>query len=226
MRAQSGWHPLLWNQCLNLTGPLRRQPRERVLEISIRIMPVDARWLDQAHDRRRPLAAAQRPGKQSVRSPKRPRPDQVLELVVVDVHSTIFQVARERCPAFMAVSRVLAANPRAQVRVEPIHPCNFSAMETCGSCRSRQRSSSPISGACRSTSYRPPIECKACSANWLLFAACRSKNLRRAWAMQPISVIPNWKLALYPAKPSQTNLPFHGARKFRVFSQARLGLKS
>ena len=33
-------------------------------------------------------------------------------------------------------------------------------------------------------------------ANWFLFATCRSKNLRRAWAMQPISVMPCSKLAL------------------------------
>ncbi len=45
-------------QSLDLACSLRRQPRQYILEISIRIMPVDARRLDQAHDRRRPLAAA------------------------------------------------------------------------------------------------------------------------------------------------------------------------
>ncbi len=34
---------------------------------------------------------------------RRSRPDQVLDLVVVDGHSTIFQVARQRYPAFEAV---------------------------------------------------------------------------------------------------------------------------
>ncbi len=35
--------------------------------------------------------------------------------------------------------------------------------------------------------------------HWLLLAACRSKNLRRAWARQPASVTPRPKLTLYPA---------------------------
>lgn len=50
-------------QLLDLAGPLRRQPRQHILEISIWIMPIDARRLDQAYDRCRPLAAAQRPCK-------------------------------------------------------------------------------------------------------------------------------------------------------------------
>ncbi|SDB10699.1 hypothetical protein SAMN03159382_00478 [Pseudomonas sp. NFACC23-1] len=43
-------------QLLDLTGSLRWQPREHILEISKRIMLIDGRRLDQAHDRRRPLA--------------------------------------------------------------------------------------------------------------------------------------------------------------------------
>ena len=73
-------------QSLDLAGPLRRQPRQHIFEISIRIVPINARRLDQAHDRRRPFAAAQRPGKSPVRPPKRPRPDQVLDLIVGDGH--------------------------------------------------------------------------------------------------------------------------------------------
>lgn len=45
-------------QLADLAGPLRWQPRQHVLEISIRGMPIDARRLDQAHDRRSPLSAA------------------------------------------------------------------------------------------------------------------------------------------------------------------------
>lgn len=65
------------------------------------------RRLDKAQDRCRPLAAVQRPGKQPIRTHTRPRPDQVLHLVVVDGHSTIFQVARQRYPAFEAVIQSL-----------------------------------------------------------------------------------------------------------------------
>lgn len=94
-------------QLLNLCDPLRRQPRQHILEISIRIMPIDARRLDQAHDHSRPFAASQRPRKQPVRPPKRPGPDQVLDLIVVDGRSTIFQVARQRYSAFEAVIQSL-----------------------------------------------------------------------------------------------------------------------
>lgn len=52
-------------QLRNVTRPLRRQAREDVLQISIRIMPVEPSRLDQAHDRRHPFAAAQRTCKSS-----------------------------------------------------------------------------------------------------------------------------------------------------------------
>ena len=90
-------------QLPDLTGPLCRQPRQHILEIGIRIMPIHARRLDQAHDRRGPFATAQRPGKQPVRASERPWPYLVLHLIVVDRHSPIVQVARQRYPAFQAV---------------------------------------------------------------------------------------------------------------------------
>ena len=37
----------------NPTGPLGWQSRQHIFEVGIRIMPIDARRLDQAHDRRR-----------------------------------------------------------------------------------------------------------------------------------------------------------------------------
>ena len=43
-----------------------------------------------------PLPAAQRPSRQPIRAPKRPWPDQVLDLVVVDGHSPILLLARQR----------------------------------------------------------------------------------------------------------------------------------
>jgi hypothetical protein len=46
-------------QLRKITGPLRQQAREDVLQISIRIMPIEPRRLDQTHDRRCPFAAAQ-----------------------------------------------------------------------------------------------------------------------------------------------------------------------
>lgn len=46
-------------QLADLTRPLRRQPRQHILQIGIRVMPIHPGRLDQAHDRRRPLATAQ-----------------------------------------------------------------------------------------------------------------------------------------------------------------------
>jgi hypothetical protein len=45
-------------QLVNFTRPLRRQAREDVLQIGVRIMPIQPCRLDQAHDRRRPFPAA------------------------------------------------------------------------------------------------------------------------------------------------------------------------
>lgn len=71
-------------------------------------MPIHARRLDPTHDGSRPFATAQRPGKQPVRASERPGSDLVLHLVVVDRHSPIVQVARQRYLAFQAVIESLA----------------------------------------------------------------------------------------------------------------------
>lgn len=44
-------------QMIDLTRPLRRQARENILQISVRVMPIQPRRLDQAHKRRRPFCA-------------------------------------------------------------------------------------------------------------------------------------------------------------------------
>ena len=71
-------------QLTDVAYSLCQQSRQHILEIGIWIVPIQSRRLDQTHDRRCSFAAAKRPGKQPVRPPKRPRPDQVLDLVVVD----------------------------------------------------------------------------------------------------------------------------------------------
>ncbi|KPC07552.1 hypothetical protein ALO99_200216 [Pseudomonas coronafaciens pv. porri] len=45
-------------QLIDFTRTLRRQARENILQICIRIMTIQARRLDQTHDRCRPFAAA------------------------------------------------------------------------------------------------------------------------------------------------------------------------
>lgn len=50
--------PLMRQQLINFTRPLRWQARENIFQIHIRIMAVEPRRLDQAHDRRPPFSAA------------------------------------------------------------------------------------------------------------------------------------------------------------------------
>ncbi len=53
-------------QLPDFTGSLRRQPRQHIFEIGIRVMPSHVRRLDQADDCSRPLTTAQRSGKQPI----------------------------------------------------------------------------------------------------------------------------------------------------------------
>lgn len=63
---------------------LRRQALKNVLEIGIRVQPVEPGRLHQAHDRCRPMARTQRAGEQPVRTSNRDGPYLVLHPVVVD----------------------------------------------------------------------------------------------------------------------------------------------
>ena len=96
-------------QLANLTRPLRRQPRQHILQIGIQVMPIHPSRLDQTHDRRRLLATAQRPGKQSVRASKCPRLDLVLDPVVIDEHCAAINVASQRCHATQTVVQHLGS---------------------------------------------------------------------------------------------------------------------
>lgn len=69
-------------------------------------MAVQLRGLDQSHDRRSTLTTAQRSCEQPVGAAQRPGPDLVFHPVVVDGHSAIVQLARQRCPPFQAVIQV------------------------------------------------------------------------------------------------------------------------
>ena len=95
-------------QLLNFTRPLRRQAREDVLQISIRIMPIQSRRLDEAHDGCRPFSTSQRACKEPVLAPKSPWPDLVLTPIVVYGHSPVIKITRQRRPAFEAVIERLA----------------------------------------------------------------------------------------------------------------------
>lgn len=68
------------------------QPRQYVLQVSVRIMPVHARRLDQAHDSRRSFTTAQRTGEQPVGA-------------TVDRHSTIIKLRAAHPPRAGAARR-------------------------------------------------------------------------------------------------------------------------
>lgn len=64
-------------QLLDLAALLRRQPHQHILEIRVRIMPIHACRLDQAHDRPCPFTAAQRSSEEPVGTARRPWPDRI-----------------------------------------------------------------------------------------------------------------------------------------------------
>ena len=82
---------------------LSRQAREYVLQIGEGLVPIQARRLDQAHDRRGPFAGAQGTGKEPVFAANGNRPDLVLDPVIIDRHVSIGQVMGERRPALEGV---------------------------------------------------------------------------------------------------------------------------
>ena len=70
------------------------------------------------------------------------------------------------------------------------HRCDVSVIGLARSSRIWRRSPVGKSATSRSTPYSAPNNSSASAAIWLWFFACKSWNLRRAWAMQPSSVMP------------------------------------
>lgn len=90
-------------QFLDPAVRVRRQARENIFQIGVRIVPIELGRLDQAHHGGSALARTQGSGEQPVFSSKGHRPDLLLDVVVVNGHAAIVQVACERSPAFQAV---------------------------------------------------------------------------------------------------------------------------
>jgi hypothetical protein len=82
---------------------MRRQPLEHVLQIRVRVVPVDARRVDQAHDGGRSLARTQAAREQPIRSAQGNRADLVLDPIVRDRQVTVVKVARQRLPTLEGV---------------------------------------------------------------------------------------------------------------------------
>ena len=86
-------------QFLDAAVRLRGQTREHVLEVEVRIVPIELGRLHQTHDRSGALACLQTSRKQSVLAPERDGPDLVLDPVIVDGYLRVGQVMRECDPA-------------------------------------------------------------------------------------------------------------------------------
>ena len=82
---------------------LGRQACEHVLEVDIRIVPIELCRTDQAHDRYSPLSRPQRTCKQPVRAVDSPPPDLIFHPIVIHGNVTVVQVARERRPSLETV---------------------------------------------------------------------------------------------------------------------------
>ncbi len=82
---------------------MSRQSGEHVFQVDVRIVAIELRRPDQAHDRGGPLPGAQRTGEQPVRSSQGPRANLVFQPIVVDRYVPIGQITRERLPALEAV---------------------------------------------------------------------------------------------------------------------------
>lgn len=95
-------------QFFNPAGLVRGQPSEHILEIGVRVMPIHARWLDQAHDGSRAFARTQTAGKQPVIPADSDGPDLVLNPIVINRQLPVIGKADECCPTLDAAIRALA----------------------------------------------------------------------------------------------------------------------
>lgn len=82
---------------------MRRQTREYVLQIGIRIVTIEFGRLHQRHHSGRPFACTQGSREQPIIPAHRNRPDLPFDVIVIDRQLSIVQIARKRTPAFKAV---------------------------------------------------------------------------------------------------------------------------
>ncbi|MEJ2769488.1 hemagglutinin repeat-containing protein [Mycetohabitans sp. B46] len=84
-----GWRPAMRQQGCDVVGSMGGQSIEHVFEIDVRVMIIELRGSNQAHDRRGALSSAQRTGKQPVRATDSPGTNLIFQPVVVDGHVPI-----------------------------------------------------------------------------------------------------------------------------------------
>ena len=95
--------PPVGQQLFDSAVQLRRQPGKHVLEIGPRLVPIELGRLQQAHHHRSALARELAADEEPIAPPQGPRPDPVLDMVVVDRHLTVEQVPTQPDPVVQAV---------------------------------------------------------------------------------------------------------------------------
>src|ERR1019366_1133591 len=101
--TSAGRLPPVGEQLLDPAVQLRRQAREDVLEVGPGFVPVELCRLQQAHHDSRPLAGQLTADEEPVAATKSPRPNSVLDVVIVDRHIAVQQVSTQTHPVVQAV---------------------------------------------------------------------------------------------------------------------------
>ena len=81
--------PLMGQQLFDTAVQLRGQPGQHVLEVGPRLVPIEFGRLQQAHHDCGPLACQLAADEQPIAPTQGPRPDPVLDVVVVDRHIAV-----------------------------------------------------------------------------------------------------------------------------------------
>src|SRR4029453_5340610 len=90
--------PLVWEEFLDAAVRMRGQPLEHVPEVGMWVVPVELGRLQQAHHDRGALSGELAAAEQPCLPSHGPGSDLVLQMVVVQRHVAVEQVARERPP--------------------------------------------------------------------------------------------------------------------------------
>lgn len=97
-----------------------RQPREHVLPVGPRIVPVELRRSHKAHDGRGAFAGKLAATEEPCFSSHGPEADQILALFVIDRDTAIEQVLRERRPGVHAVVQSLGRRAPVQQAAQQV----------------------------------------------------------------------------------------------------------
>ena len=84
---------------MDAAGSLYGQSRHHIAQVGVRVVPINARRLDQTHDRCRPLARTQAASEEPVVTTNGNGLDPAFHPVVVRGHLPVIEAPRQRLPA-------------------------------------------------------------------------------------------------------------------------------